>query len=232
MTIAGVSMPVPDLAVGRLVKTPDDITATVDHFLGLDDQTLPTPDVVAGHRLRLPRGRRRRGWTRSSRRARSATTPPTRSITPSGTPYDESWTADDLRAKLLGDAEHDLLFLAGHFSANDTLAADFTTTLAAEELRPVDEDTGLPTANAGKLTDALVMSAGCHSGYTIVDGEAVTTDRYDWTQAMAQQQAVLLGGTGYQYGDTEFLEYSERIYLNVARAAAPRHGPARRSVRR
>ena len=34
---------------------------------------------------------------------------------------------------------------------------------------------------------------------------------------MAQQQAVLIGGTGYQYGDTDFLEYSERLYLDVAR---------------
>jgi hypothetical protein len=42
---------------------------------------------------------------------------------------------------------------------------------------------------------------------------------------MAQQQAVLLGGTGYQYGDTEFLEYSERIYLNVARQLRRGTGP-------
>ena len=30
---------------------------------------------------------------------------------------------------------------------------------------------------------------------------------------MAQQHALLIGGTGYQYGDTDFLEYSERLYL-------------------
>ena len=34
---------------------------------------------------------------------------------------------------------------------------------------------------------------------------------------MAQQKAVLIGGTGYQYGDTDFLEYSERLYLDIAR---------------
>ena len=33
----------PDLAVGRLVKTPGEIDSTVDHFLGLTDGTLPTP---------------------------------------------------------------------------------------------------------------------------------------------------------------------------------------------
>ena len=63
-----------------------------------------------------------------------------------------------------------------------------------------------------------MLSAGCHSGYNIVDGAAVTErPPYDWTQRMAQQQAVLIGGTGYQYGDTDFLEYSERLYLGIAR---------------
>ena len=41
---------------------------------------------------------------------------------------------------------------------------------------------------------------------------------------MAQQHAVLIGGTGYQYGDTDFLEYSERLYLDIARRL--REGPA------
>ena len=42
------------------------------------------------------------------------------------------------------------------------------------------------------------------------------TDTDDWTQRMAQQHALLIGGTGYQYGDTDFLEYSERLYLGIA----------------
>ena len=37
---------------------------------------------------------------------------------------------------------------------------------------------------------------------------------------MAQQKALLIGGTGYQYGDTDFLEYSERLYLDIARGCA------------
>ena len=37
-----------------------------------------------------------------------------------------SWNADDLRDSLLG-ARHDLVFLAGHFSANSALAADYQT---------------------------------------------------------------------------------------------------------
>ena len=43
---------------------------------------------------------------------------------------------------------------------------------------------------------------------------------------MAQQQAVLIGGTGYQYGDTDFLEYSERLYLGITQRL--REGPVGR----
>ena len=48
---------------------------------------------------------------------------------------------------------------------------------------------------------------------------------------MAQQHAVLIGGTGYQYGDTDFLEYSERLYLDIARRLheGPAAGDGRRS---
>ena len=44
-------MPVPDLAVGRLVKTPTEIVATVDHFLALQNGTLPAPSasLVTGY---------------------------------------------------------------------------------------------------------------------------------------------------------------------------------------
>ena len=64
------------------------------------------------------------------------------------------------------------MYLAGHFSANDTLAADFETTFDADHLDPAfvpDPNQPLET-NADKLKNTLMLSAGCHSGYNIVDG--------------------------------------------------------------
>src|SRR5207253_9097370 len=60
---------------------------------------------------------------------------------------------------------------------------------------------------------------GCHSGYNLVDVDAIAgvTQPLDWAQAFARKGATLVAGTGYQYGDTDFLEYSERIYDNFAR---------------
>src|SRR5207344_1919374 len=74
-------------------------------------------------------------------------------------------------------------------------------------------------ASRTDLTNAIVFSAGCHSGYNLVDTDAIpgVTLPLDWAQAFAQKKATLIAGTGYQYGDTDFIEYSEQIYLNLAR---------------
>ena len=119
-----------------------------------------------------------------------------------------SWTAAQLRTKLF-ESRHDVIFLAGHFSANSALAADFTTSVLTTDL----------AASTTDFTNSIVFSAGCHSGYNLVDGDAIpgVTLPLDWAQAFARKKATLIAGTGYQYGDTDFLEYSERLYNNFAR---------------
>ena len=147
-------------------------------------------------------------------------------ITPNGTSPQApaSWTAAQLRTKLF-DSRHDVIFLAGHFSANSALAADFATSVLTTDL----------AASTTDFTNSIVFSAGCHSGYNLVDGDAIpgVTLPLDWAQAFARKKATLIAGTGYQYGDTDFLEYSERLYNNFARqlrAGAP--GRRSRSARR
>src|SRR5207253_1010412 len=68
---------------------------------------------------------------------------------------------------------------------------------------------------------------GCHSGYNLVDVDAITgvTQPLDWAQAFARKGATLIAGTGYQYGDTDFMEYSERLYSNFARQLRAGTGP-------
>ena len=89
------------------------------------------------------------------------------------------------------------------------------------------------TASNVDLTNSVVFSAGCHSGYTVVDGDAVpnVTQTLDWIQAFAQKRATVIAGTGYQYGDTDFLEYSERLYKNFAEAFRFGDGPGERRRR-
>ena len=67
-----------------------------------------------------------------------------------------------------------------------------------------------------------MFSAGCHSGYNIVDADGVPASRSRSTgrRRSPSKGATLIAGTGYQYGDTDFVLYSEQIYASFAHAAA------------
>ena len=126
------------------------------------------------------------------------------------------WTANQFRTAFLG-SRHDISYLAGHFSTGRALAADFTTRIRAAEVAD-------STLN---MAYSLVMSSGCHSGYSTVDNDAISlvTEQPDWAQAFARKKAILIGGSGYQYGDTDFIEYTERLLLNLAQALRTGSGP-------
>ena len=68
------------------------------------------------------------------------------------------------------------------------------------------------------LTDSIVFSTGCHAGYNLVDGDSIAgvTQSTDWAQVLARKGATLVAGTGFQYGDDELIEYSERVYAEFA----------------
>ena len=73
----------------------------------------------------------------------------------------------------------------------------------------------------------LVFSTGCHAGYNVVDGDG---DRgrhpdADWAQVLARKGATLVAGTGFQYGDDELVEYSERVYAEFAHQLRVGSGP-------
>ncbi len=201
------SFPVPGLAVGRLVETPSEIAALLDAYVTANGTITPETSLVTGYDFLEDAAK----GVRDELAAGTGTAPDDTLITPNGvSPSDpQSWTADQLRAKLLTGGRHDLVYLAGHFSANSALAADFSTSVITTEL----------AASSANLVNTIVFSAGCHSGYNLLDAEALpgASLPLDWAQAFSQKRAILLAGTGYQYGDTDFLEYSERLYRDFAR---------------
>jgi len=196
--------PVPGLAVGRLVETPGEMAGLIDAYTATGGVVTPGTSFVSGYDFLEDAANAVKGELSDG-----GTTVRTL-ITPNGkSPEDPaSWTATQLGDALFG-TRHDLVFLAGHFSANSALAADFKTSLITTDL----------AASTANFTNSIVFSAGCHSGYNLVDAAAIegVTLKLDWVQAFAQKKATLIAGTGYQYGDTDFLEYSERLYNNFAR---------------
>lgn len=200
-------LPVMSLAVGRLVESPEEIRGLVDAYLETAAGVLPTPRsvLVTGYDFLEDAA----NAVALELQAGTGTVPDRLIASSTLSPKDPGvWNADDLRQVLFG-ARHDILFLAGHFNAAGLLAADYATRLYASELLDADVD----------LKNALFYSAGCHSGYNVVDGDAVPniTPGPDWSQVCARKKMTLVAGTGYQYGDTDFIEYSERLYLQFTR---------------
>ena len=211
------AFPIPDLAVGRLVETADEASGMIDAYTGGSTNSAngvltPTKSLVTGYDFLQDAADEVNTQLSAGIGVNSDTL-----ISPNNTSPAAGWTASQLRTKLLGTTRNDITFLAGHFSANSALAADFSTAVLSTELNN----------SATDFKNTVVFSAGCHSGYNIVDSDAVpsVTVKMDWAQAFARKQATLIAGTGYQYGDTDFLEYSERIYTDFAKQLRYGSGP-------
>ncbi len=233
LDLQGVQLPVPDLPVGRLVETPSEIDGMLQAYLSTNGDNgskgdgivaTPSSSLVTGYDFMASGADAVEAdlcaGLGTCATAGASNPSNTTLITPEGsdpgTPPPGSWTAAQLKADLTVN-RHDLIFLAGHFSADNTEAADFSTTMSSLDLLNSTVD----------LENSIVFSAGCHSGYNIVNGDAVpdVTQPDDWAEVFAQKQATLIAGTGYQYGDTDFLAYSEKLYANFAHELLVGSGP-------
>ncbi len=208
-------LPIPELAVGRLVETAADVTVMLNAYLSTAGGVVPAPAsaLVTGYDFLADAAQAIQDQLEAGTGAPADTLITPRQLSPQDP---AAWTADDLREQLL-DGRHDLIFLAGHFSANSALAADYSTRLLSTDV----------VSSPVNLTNAIIFSAGCHAGYNIVTEHGVpgVTREPDWAQAFAVKGATLIAGTGYQYGDTDFIEYSERLYLEFSRQLRAGTGP-------
>jgi CSLREA domain-containing protein len=211
-------LPVPDLPVGRLVETAAEATIMLDAYIAANG-VAPAPNsaLVTGYDFLADAAQ-----AISVELSLGLGTPVSGLIAdPTKSPNDPSmWNATQFQNLVLqntGGDGFDLMYLAGHFDGNGALAADNRTVMQARTL----------AESTTNLTNAIVFSNGCHAGYNLVDAHTVVsvTDSLDWGQAFARKGAVLIAGSGYQFGDTELLEYGERLYLNFARELRVGSGP-------
>ena len=214
-------VPLPQIAVGRLVESPADMLGLLEAYEELETGQLPLPrsSLVTGYEFLADAARAvaaelRAGIGEGAGQVHDTLIAPEH-VSPQADPVTtENWSAAELAQVLFG-RRHDLLFLAGHFNDGGALAADYVSQLTARQVAESDMT----------FQHSVIFGAGCHVGYNTVDRHAVpqVTQDPDWAQAFVRKRAILVGGMGYQYGDTEFLEYSERLYLNFAQQL--RSGP-------
>ncbi|MEM7533400.1 MAG: Calx-beta domain-containing protein [Chloroflexota bacterium] len=199
--------PIFDLPVGRLVETPDEIRLMLDAYLLTENGVVAAPQsaMVTGYDFLEDVALSVKDELEAGIGVAADALIVSRDLPPT---HPDAWTGPQVE-DMLNARRHDIIFLAGHFSAGSALAADYSTRLLASSVAESEID----------LLNALVYSAGCHSGYNIVNAHAVPgiSADPDWAQAFARKQATFIGGTGYQYGDTDFIEYSERLYLEFTK---------------
>ena len=198
-----------------MLKSPGEIMTVLDGYLSTSAGVLPSPEsiLVTGYDFLADAAQAVQSQLEIASGLVADTLIQGRDQSPISS---NAWTADQLGNQLLG-SRHDLIFLAGHFSSSSALAADYSTRLTTEDL----------ISSPVNLINSVIFSAGCHAGYNLVDSHAVPniTPQPDWASAFAQKGATLIAGTGYQYGDTDFIEYSERLYLEFTRQLGSGEGP-------
>ena len=195
---------VPDVALGRLVETPEDITASISTYLtnnGLLDPSTASSALVTGA-----------DFMKDGAQGVAA------ALAANGVPsvdsslISDSWTASDLTAKLFpaSGPSPGIVSFNGHF--------DQTHMLTGDGKGVVDTSMLADPANADKLARRLVFSMGCHAGLSVSDVSIGV--QLDWPQAITgtDQAGLYAANTGYGYGDDTSVALGERLVGLYAKA--------------
>lgn len=183
----------PELAVGRLVETPGEMTAVVEAYFAGDGRLKLGHALVAGYDSMLDAAIEADGHLHAA-----------------GLPYGGrdrllggTWNGDLLRQKLFG-ARQDLAFLAVHGNHfwHDAPGGGLVT---ADQLASASAD----------LSGTLAVNLSGHGGLNVPGrdhGQAT-----DFAEAWARQGATYIGATGWAYGYDGQLQYQEKLMAQLVR---------------
>jgi uncharacterized protein YjbI with pentapeptide repeats len=225
---------VPDIGVGRLVEKPGQINTALDAYLA---------NVTATSRPAQLRGRLDEstalttGYDFLSDGAHDVDVKLGTRAPTHHTLINETWTRADLLAGLYGSTTPDVASLNAHFDHSAALPAAGNTTGDTSDLLTTAD----VVTNPSRLFGRIIFSMGCHSGLSVPDGyltgSATTADatpnpapapgdtaattaararRLDWAEAFANDGAIYVGNTGFGFGDTNTVAFSEALMSNFA----------------
>ena len=192
----------PDVALGRMVETPQQIEAQADAFLDAEGIVEPQRSFVTGYDFLSD------GATEIFDSLSGAV--------PGGSSesrIDETWTAADALGGLNAPG-------AGFLSVNAHY--DHYRALPAAAFNGTSPDL-LPAAQANPAAGSLAFTVGCHSGLNLAVGDASSASDPrlgDWAERMAATGSLYAANTGFGYGDDAAVAYSERVMSDYASALA------------
>jgi hypothetical protein len=204
----GKSLYLPDVAIGRLVESPNEIVGQIDQYL------LPAVNGRLNASTSLTTGY---DFLRDGATSVNAAFSPRLSAPAKTTLIDDTWN----KAVLLGamfptGASPQIISLNGHFDHYGSLPAVGDANAGRGDLLTTADLSAVPD----RLVGRLVFSMGCHSGLSVPDAYLGTgeSDRsLDWAQALARQRAVYVANTGFGYGDTDVVALSEKLNVEFAK---------------
>ncbi len=192
---------VPELAVGRLVETPNQILGQITQYIQRNGAINPTRALTTGYDFLSD------GATKISAdfRAKVGTNNAQELI-------NNSWTKSNLLSAM---------FPASNPPTLDSINAhyDHFRSLPADENAAHRETILYTTADlAGRSTSGrVIFTMGCHSALPVSDFVFGSSLNADWAQGYAQSGAVVyMGNTGYGLGDTAAVLYSEKLNVLFA----------------
>jgi hypothetical protein len=192
---------VPDVALGRLVETPEDIASamkTYEDGNGTLDPATANSAMVTGYDFMIDGAQQ----VAANLRANGKTV--------DDSLIGNSWSAQDVRNKLFGGgvgSAPDIISLNTHFDESHMLPAQERNASNNLDLFTTAD----LAANQGALARRLLFSMGCHAGLSVSDVSVGSTN--DWAQAItgANQKGLFAGNTGYGLGDDQTVALSERL---------------------
>jgi PKD repeat protein len=198
---------IPDLPIGRLVETPQEIQAAAAAFLASNGILDPSTGFVSGYDF-FSDGSQVMADNLAAELATDDSL------------IRDDWTADELRCRFLGQdggpecAVPDVSAVNAHFTHYAALSADGFATNDFDDILSSDD-----VAASGD-SDGVAFSMGCHAGLNVPD-YAVDSDlglgidpALDFAQAM--QRAVYVASTGYGLGDNIGIAGTEAIMTILA----------------
>lgn len=193
------SLYVPDVALGRLVETPEKISEQLDQYTAANGILAPDTGEVYGYDF-LVDGSQAVGSALSTKVATNTNTT-------------DSWTAADALGALNSPSDG-FVAVNAHYNHFQALPADQFTAGGQADLLEAEDAT--PAAGS------VLFTMGCHAGLNVPDIAVATpgpSDQKrlgDWAQLATGRSALFTGNTGFGYGDTDVVAYSERLMTHYA----------------
>ncbi|MEM8998601.1 MAG: C25 family cysteine peptidase, partial [Acidobacteriota bacterium] len=207
----GRSLFLPDLAVGRLVETPEEMRTVIDAFIDIDGNVDITDDgdvLVTGYDflVDVASGLEAR-WRESLEPGRVY------SLITDGENDPDPWRSDDLEMALCAEDPPEVVSFSGHahHRGEGVPGVDFT------DIQAFDADALAGACGPRRLAGRVLYSAGCHAGLPVPGtSSSSAADKPAATRDLPQTYLGLgaiayVANSGYGWGLTGGIGYSERL---------------------